>query len=137
MPALTDLPAFAGKGTRRRAVLWQQAIDRALALPEAQLPSIRGPRSDAPPPPRAWADRDPAAAARLAAARAVIAELSDDHHVPAENLLQPDLLRRLCWTPPQAWDAQSITAALLAGGARPWQAELVGPALAAAEVTPE
>jgi ribonuclease D len=137
VPALTDLPAFAGKGTRRRAVLWQQAIDRALALPEAQLPSIRGPRSDAPPPPRAWADRDPAAAARLTAARAAITELSDAHHVPAENLLQPDLLRRLCWTPPQTWDAESITAALRAGGARPWQAELVGPALAAAEVTPE
>lgn len=137
VPALTDLPAFAGKGTRRRAVLWQQAIDRALALPEAQLPSIRGPRSDAPPPPRAWADRDPAAAARLAAARAAIAELSDIHHVPAENLLQPDLLRRLCWTPPQTWDAPSITAALRAGGARPWQAELVGPALAAVEVTAE
>lgn len=137
VPALTDLPAFAGKGTRRRAVLWQQAIDRALALPETQLPSLRGPRSDAPPPPRAWADRDPAAAARLAAARAVIAELSAEHQVPAENLLQPDLLRRLCWTPPERWDAESITAALLAGGARPWQAQLVGTALASAEVTPE
>jgi ribonuclease D len=137
VPALTDLPAFAGKGTRRRAVLWQQAIDRALALPETQLPSLRGPRSDAPPPPRAWADRDPAAAARLAAARAVIAELSEEHQVPAENLLQPDLLRRLCWTPPERWDAESITAALLAGGARPWQAQLVGTALASAEVTPE
>ena len=137
VPALTDLPAFAGKGTRRRAVLWQQAIDRALALPETQLPSLRGPRSDAPPPPRAWADRDPAAAARLAAARAVIAELSDEHHVPAENLLQPDLLRRLCWTPPERWDEESISRALLAGGARPWQAELVGTALASAEVTPE
>ncbi len=137
VPALTDLPAFAGKGTRRRAVLWQQAIDRALALPETQLPSLRGPRSDAPPPPRAWADRDPAAAARLAAARAVIAELSEEHHVPAENLLQPDLLRRLCWTPPERWDVESISAALLAGGARPWQAELVGTALASAEVTPE
>lgn len=137
VPALTDLPAFAGKGTRRRAVLWQQAIDRALALPETQLPSLRGPRSDAPPPPRAWADRDPAAAARLAAARAVIAELSDEHHVPAENLLQPDLLRRLCWTPPERWDEESISRALLAGGARPWQAELVGTALASAKVTPE
>ena len=137
VPALTDLPAFAGKGTRRRAVLWQQAIDRALALPETQLPSLRGPRSDAPPPPRAWADRDPAAAARLAAARAVIAELSEEHHVPAENLLQPDLLRRLCWTPPERWDEESISRALLAGGARPWQAELVGTALASAEVTPE
>ncbi|MCR6494278.1 ribonuclease D [Cellulomonas sp. P24] len=137
VPALTDLPAFAGKGTRRRAVLWQQAIDRALALPETQLPSLRGPRSDAPPPPRAWADRDPAAAARLAAARAVIAELSEEHRVPAENLLQPDLLRRLCWTPPERWDEESISRALLAGGARPWQAELVGAALASADVTPE
>ncbi|WP_448629307.1 hypothetical protein [Cellulomonas soli] len=60
---------------------------------------MRGPKSDAPPPPRAWADRDPAAAARLAAAREAVAALSAEHTVPVENLLQPDLLRRLCWSP--------------------------------------
>ncbi|RMI13205.1 HRDC domain-containing protein, partial [Cellulomonas triticagri] len=59
VPQLVALPAFSGKGTRRRAALWQRAIDTGLQLPESELPSSRGPRSDGPPPPRAWADRDP------------------------------------------------------------------------------
>jgi len=129
---LTALPAFSGKGTRRRATLWQSAIDRALALPESELPSVRGPKSDAPPPPRAWADRDPAAAARLAAAREVVAELSQRYTVPVENLLQPDLLRRLCWSPPATPDAAAIAEQLAAGGARAWQVDLVADAFAAA-----
>ncbi len=132
---LTALPAFMGKGTRRRAALWQGAIDRATALPEAELPATRGPASDGPPPPRAWADRDPAAAARLAAARAVVAELSEQHTVPVENLLQPDLLRRLCWSPPAPLDAAAVAATLTAGGARAWQVELLADRLAAAFAT--
>ena len=70
---------------------------------------MRGPKSDAPPPPRAWAEKDPAAAARLVAAREVVTDLSTTHEVPAENLLQPDLLRRLCWTPPAVLDAEGIS----------------------------
>ena len=117
--------------------MWQAAIQRGLATPDADLPSVRGPKSDAPPPPRAWADRDPAAAARLAAAREVMTELSVAHAVPVENLLQPDLLRRLCWTPPDDLGAASIAAALAVGGARPWQVELTSPVLAKAMVTAE
>ncbi|MBT0994927.1 HRDC domain-containing protein [Cellulomonas sp. DKR-3] len=132
VPALTALPAFSGKGTRRRAPLWQAAIDRALALPDGELPSVRGPKSDAPPPPRAWADRDPAAAARLAAARDVVAALSAEHTVPVENLLQPDLLRRLCWSPPRPLDERGIADQLEAGGARPWQVGLLAGPLTAA-----
>ncbi|MBO9555636.1 ribonuclease D [Cellulomonas sp.] len=132
VPALTALPAFSGKGTRRRATLWQQAIDRGLAVPDSELPSVRGPKSDAPPPPRAWAEKDPAAAARLTAARDVVADLSSTYSVPAENLLQPDLLRRLCWTPPASLDAASVAEFLRAGGARPWQVELVADRLATA-----
>jgi ribonuclease D len=132
VPQLVALPAFSGKGTRRRAALWQHAIDEGLGLPEPELPSVRGPRSDAPPPPRAWPDRDPAAAARLAAARDTIATLSTEVSVPAENLLQPDLLRRLCWTPPSPLDAASIETFLSVGGARQWQVEVVTPRLVAA-----
>ena len=133
--ALSALPAFSGKGARRRITLWQSAIQRGLATPDAELPSVRGPRSDAPPPPRAWADRDPDAAARLAAAREVMAGLSAEHHVPVENLLQPDLLRRLCWAPPAELDAGSVATFLTEGGARPWQVALAAPRLADAFAT--
>ncbi|MBW0098818.1 ribonuclease D, partial [Pseudonocardia sp. KRD-184] len=43
-----------------------------------------------------------------------------------ENLLQPDLLRRLCWTPPEDGDVAGF---LRKGGAREWQIALLTPAL--------
>lgn len=127
---LVAVPQFAGKGTRRRAALWQSAIDRAMALPDAELPATRGPAGDGPPPPRVWADRDPAAARRLAAARELVAGLSQEHTVPVENLLQPDLLRRLCWSPPEPVDASTVAATLTTGGARQWQVDLLAERLA-------
>lgn len=121
---LRALPVFSGRRTSRRLDLWQGAIDRALALPDDRLPAVHGPRSDGPPPVRNWRDRDPAAAARIAAARAALAELSADRSVPVENLLPPDLVRRLCWSPPEPATPVAVAAALTAGGARPWQVEL-------------
>jgi len=129
---LVALPSFAGKGTRRRAALWQAAIDRAVALPDSELPATRGPASDGPPPARVWADRDPPAARRLAAARELVTALSHEHSVPVENLLQPELLRRLCWSPPRPLDASSVGETLTAGGARAWQVELLAERLAVA-----
>ena len=46
--------------------------------------------------------------------------------------LQPDLLRRLCWTPPEPLDEAGIATRLVVGGARPWQVALMAPALATA-----
>lgn len=129
---LIALPEFSGKGTRRRAAVWQRAVDEALALPTDRLPSLRGPRSDGPPQPRTWADRDPVAARRLTTARELVAELSDELRVPAENLLQPDALRRLCWSPPEPAGADEIAKFLRGRAARPWQIGLLAPRLATA-----
>ena len=41
--------------------------------------------------------------------------------MPTENLLTPDLLRRVAWTPPEPLSAASIGDALAELGARPWQ----------------
>jgi ribonuclease D len=38
-----------------------------------------------------------------------------------ENLLSPDLMRRLLWSPPSPADEETVAAALRAGGAREWQ----------------
>ena len=130
VPQLVALPEFATKGARRRAPAWQEAIDRAQALDEADLPSTRGPRTDGPPQPRTWADRDPVAARRLAGARDVVAALSEELSVPAENLLQPDALRRVCWTPPEPANAEEIGEFLRGRAAREWQIELLAPRLA-------
>ena len=85
-----------------------------------------------PPPPRAWADKDPAAAARLSAARAAVSALAESLNMPQENLITPDTVRRVCWEPPAVVDAESVAAALAGHGARPWQVEQVTPVLVAA-----
>ena len=128
---LSRLPVYGGRQQLRQLGRWYGALAAARALPETELPPSALP-SDAPPPPNRWADRDPDAAARLAAARAALAALSAEHAVPVENLLSPDLVRRLAWQPPVDASAAGVAAVLAAGGARPWQVELAAVPLAAA-----
>ncbi|MFD7550200.1 HRDC domain-containing protein [Streptomyces sp. NPDC059578] len=127
--ALAALPGFGGRSGRRQLVdQWQEAIDRARALSEGELPQP-GQTVSGPPPPRAWADKDPVAAARLSAARAAVSALAEQLSMPQENLIAPDTVRRVCWEPPTVVTAESVDAALAALGARPWQIEQVGPLL--------
>ncbi|MEI5097955.1 ribonuclease D [Streptomyces sp. PmtG] len=129
--ALTGLPGFGHRMGRRQLDQWQAAVERAKALPEAELPQP-GQAVTGPPPPRSWADRDPAAAARLSAARASVSELAERLSMPQENLITPDTVRRVCWEPPAPASPDTVAEALAGHGARPWQIELVAPALAAA-----
>ncbi|MDF3298459.1 ribonuclease D [Streptomyces tropicalis] len=126
--ALAALNGFGHRTGRRQLEQWQAAVDRARTLPEAQLPQP-GQQVAGPPPPRAWADKDPAAAARLAAARAGVSALAERLTMPQENLIAPDTVRRLCWEPPRTADPESVAAVLAAHGARPWQVEQVTPLL--------
>jgi len=126
--ALAGMPVFRGRSQRRLTGYWFAALRQAAELDQSELPTP-SPAADGPPPVARWADRNPDAAARLAAARAVVAAVSEEWKVPVENLLQPDLLRRLCWTPPADGD---VAGALRAGGARGWQVSLLGPGLEAA-----
>lgn len=121
--ALLALPVFGGRAQRRRAHTWSAALRTARALPAGALPATHPP-SDGPPPVSRWEERDPAAAARLAAARAALAELAERHQLPVQNLLAPDLVRRLCWQPPVVIDTDTVDGMLRADGARPWQREL-------------
>jgi ribonuclease D len=106
-----------------------EALKRARALPENELPPVAN-RSDGPPQVRSWADRDPVAAARLNTARAAVTELAESRNVPVENLLTPDYMRRLLWSPPKVSDAEldaAVAAELADLGARAWQIELMSP----------
>ncbi|MGW1588677.1 ribonuclease D [Streptomyces sp. NPDC002386] len=129
--ALAALNGFGHRVGRRQLEQWQAAVDRAKALPEAQLPQP-GQQVTGPPPPRAWADKDPAAAARLSAARAGVSALAEQLGMPQENLVSPDTVRRVCWEPPAAVDAGTVADALAGYGARPWQVDQVTPVLVAA-----
>ncbi len=125
--ALAALPGFGHRMGRRQLEQWQAAIDRARALPESELPQPGQPLNG-PPPPRAWADKDPAAAARLSAARTAVTALAEELRLPQENLITPDTVRRVCWEPPEP-AASAVSEALAGYGARPWQVELVTPLL--------
>jgi ribonuclease D len=121
---LTDLAGFKGRGARRHAPEWRRAVERARAEAEPTLPGTATPLPEGPPPAHRWAERDPVAARRLAAVRTVVAALADEHSLPAENLLQPDVVRRLTWRPPEPPSPQAVGAGLVAHGARPWQVNL-------------
>ena len=125
------------RSVRRYQRQWLDAIRRAQALTEAQLPPMTL-RSDGPPPQRAWAERDAVAAARLAMTREAVTAFATEHVVPVENVLSPDPLRRVIWTPPADRSAAGFAAALEALGARRWQTEIVAPMIAAAfEANPD
>lgn len=128
--ALARVSGWSGRATRRLVPTLWPAVAAALALPDGSLPPTSLP-GDGPPPPNRWADRDPEAAARLAKAREVVGEIAQAHDLRVENLLPPDALRRLAWSPPDPLTADSVISALAANGARPWQVDLTGSALAA------
>ncbi|MEO3753871.1 HRDC domain-containing protein [Streptomyces sp. B6B3] len=119
---LAGLHGFGHRMGRRQLQQWQTAIDQAKSLPENELPQPGQP-AEGPPPPRAWADRDPAAAARLTAARAGVTAHAEALRLPQENLLAPDVVRRLCWEPPAERSREAVTTALRQLGAREWQIE--------------
>jgi ribonuclease D len=121
---LTAIPGFTGRGARRYQADWLRAVGRARALPDRALPPASAPPGEGPPPAHRWAERDPEAARRLIATRAVVAALADSHHLPAENVLPPDCVRRLAWEPPADLSPAAVGAELAGYGARPWQVEL-------------
>jgi ribonuclease D len=120
---LLELPVFRGRANRRLVGTWFGALKRGKSLPEDELPLHAKP-GDGPPPVNRWADRDPAAYKRLQAARTGLVGLSEKHSVPVENILTPDLVRRLMWSPPEPGNADTVAAVLREGGARDWQIEL-------------
>ncbi len=127
---LVQLPVFGGRNQRRSAEVWLAALETAR--------QVQGSPDDAEPPngppaPARWNKRKPEAAARLEAARAALAEVSQRVGVPTENLISPDLVRRLCWDWEGAPDpVEAVEEFLRAGQARAWQLELVVAGLARA-----
>jgi ribonuclease D len=133
---LAALPVFGGPRQRRQLGRWFAAVERALTLAEDELPPITGGSGDGMPPASRWRDRDPEAAARLAACREAVTTLAERHQVLAQNLLASEVIRRLCWQPPSPTDETAVRERLAELGARPWQIELTAAPLTAA-LTPD
>jgi ribonuclease D len=121
---LAALGGFRGRGAQRYLGRFAQAVATARSLPDEELPTLVA-RYDGPPPAKVWADKDPAAAARLAKAREAVGQLAAEHQLPVENLIAPDSVRRLCWTPPDPLQQTTVAGALRDYRAREWQVELV------------
>lgn len=130
--ALAANKEFIGRASRTQLDRWWDAIERGRA--DSDPPPERTSGGDTLPPPRAWADRNPEADARLKAARPRVEEHAESLRMPTENLLTPETLRRVAWNPPGDLSAQSVAAALEALGARPWQIDHTAQVIAQAFV---
>ena len=128
--ALLAVKGFHGRGAERYASRWVAALrgsrrsTRPTCRPAPPAPTDR--RSPAPGP---TATRSPPAGSAWPAQ--ALGELAEEQGLPVENVLTPDYLRRVLWTPPATRDPKSLAAAVDAAlselGARPWQIELAGP----------
>jgi ribonuclease D len=114
---------------------WLMAIEGAIALPESEWPLLRA-QSDGPPPVKVWREKFPAKYAPLTHARAAIEAKSAELSIPAENLISPEVARRVIWDPPAGStttvDVEGVERSLRERGARRWQAEIIAPLLAPA-----
>jgi len=126
---LRSVRAFSNRLAIRYESTWVEALDRAAAVPKAELPT-KNLSPDGPPQPRSWERRWPSSFERFYRVRPALAELAEEIEVPVENLLSPDHLRRLLWDSPDQTDSATIEARLLELGARAWQRELAVPVIA-------
>ena len=114
------------RNVKRHADTWIQATIRAHELTEDQLPPVKLPATGTPAP-RNWEARNPEAWRRLEFTRAKLATTAEELNLPIENLMTPEIIRRVLWSPPET--PELLRAELKGFGARIWQIEIVAPVL--------
>lgn len=135
--ALEAMRPVHSRNIRKDPAYWWDAIERAYACPEADLPR-RTVAEGVIPPPRSWPQRNPQAAERWDLVRPAVLARAEELGLAAEVLVSPEVIRVLCWSGfERGVDADNVATLLRAEGCRPWQAEQLAPtvvaALAAAE----
>jgi len=86
------------------------------------------------PPLKIWKEKNPIGYARLTHVRAALLELSAQLQIPTENLITPELIKRICWQAPPLNSSEYeefVNTELVRLGARPWQVEQVAHLVAA------
>ena len=106
---------------------WLRAINKAQT---SELPLMRL-SGDGMPPIKQWRDKFPERYAPLTHARAKVALRAQELNLPAENLITPELVRRICWDQTRP-EVDVVANKLEKLGARPWQIEQVASLLAEA-----
>lgn len=129
---LFALKDFSSRQARQHSEVWWRAVERALSLPDEELPPLRSPLAPGElPQPRSWARRHPEAARLLDVVRSCVRAHGERIRVPQELLLAPESQRRLAWDlghemargDHPAIDPESVAARLEDLDARPWQVE--------------
>ena len=114
---------------------WLSATESALNTPEDQWPPMKS-GADTLPPLKLWRERFADKYAPLTHARFAVESVAQELSIPAENLISPEIIRRICWAPPadslQNLNVDAVCQAMLNLGARQWQVEVVAPLVAAA-----
>jgi len=128
---LSTLKAFMGRASRTQIDRWWSAVEAGLATDD--LPSHRS-GEETIPPPRSWADRSPEADRRYRALRPRLQVIAEGLDLPVENLLTPEHVRRVAWSPPAHVTPDALKPALAELGARPWQIDATVQAIAEAFV---
>ena len=131
---LAGIKEFTGRASRSQIDRWWNAIQAGMV--STDLPALRV-QGDSVPPPRVWSEKNPEADRRLKRARGAVTDAAAALNLPVENLLTPDLLRRVAWTPPAEVTEESIASALTELGARPWQVDATSQLIAQAFVEPD
>jgi ribonuclease D len=121
---------------REHLPMWWQVLSQAYAISEAEWPQMRA-KGEALPPARIWRNKFPLAAIHLAHVRAGLAEVSTAKNIPVENIISPELVRRVVFDEGRERSfanqpslEEEIRNRLKEFGARDWQIELAAPALA-------
>ncbi len=105
-------------------------VDAILRAQEAELPQMRL-TGDGMPPVKQWRDKFPERYAPLTHAREAVLVKATELKMPAENLITPEFVRRVCWDQTRA-ELSAVEDKLRKLGARDWQIALVAPLLTSA-----
>ena len=113
---------------------WLAVLNKSIETPIEELVELRV-AANTLPPFKIWKDKNPLGYARLTHARAKIAALSSEIEIPSENLITPELVRKICWDQPpvdKTLYEEYVSAQLRDLGARNWQINHVAPLIASA-----
>ena len=124
VPGILEIPGFQTRLLKREAPRWVRAITDA-ARDHDPVPYSTP--SSAPPPLKAWETKRPESLAIFTEVREVINALSERLDIPAQNIINTEYARRLCWEPPEPYSQDALAAALYECGARRWQVQLLAP----------
>ncbi|NCX76426.1 MAG: ribonuclease D [Actinobacteria bacterium] len=109
---------------------WWRVLSGAYEMDQSHWPDMRA-RSEGIPPPKIWRDKFPIAYAHYQHARASLSAIGEELKIPLENLIAPDLVRRITFDEgrervlsDEIESMQLVETALREGNARPWQINL-------------